>query len=125
MILKLGGALKKLGFIDDEYIEGAIERERLSSTVFVDGLAMPHSMSMTANVPTIAIVVNDTPMLWGDQKVSIVAFVAFGASGRGEFQTVFEQFIDLFSDDKARAVVERESRDFESFIDSVVRVIDA
>lgn len=124
MILKLGGALKKLGFIDDEYIEGAIERERLSSTVFVDGLAMPHSMSMTANVPTIAIVVNDTPMLWGDQKVNIVAFVAFGASGRGEFQTVFEQFIDLFSDDKARNTVERESRDFESFIDAVVRVID-
>ena len=58
-IRTLGEALKAQGIIDDGYIESTIERERMSSTVFVDGLAVPHAMSMTAQRPTIALAVNE------------------------------------------------------------------
>ena len=41
IIRQLGGMLVARGVIDDDYIERAIERERLSSTAFTDALAVP------------------------------------------------------------------------------------
>lgn len=124
MIRGLGEALKSLDVIDDTYIDGAIERERMSSTVFVDGLAVPHAMSMTAVRPTIAIAVNESAAPWGEHKVNIVAFIAFAASGRDEFQSVFEQFVQVFSDRRSMTEVIRNSHNFEGFIESLVHVID-
>ncbi|MEY4313087.1 MAG: hypothetical protein RLZZ319_596 [Actinomycetota bacterium] len=124
MIRGLGESLKALGIVDDTYINGAIEREQLSSTVFVDGLAVPHAMSMTAERPTIAIAVNEHSTAWGDQKVQVVAFIAFAASGRDEFQAVFEQFVDVFSDRTRMAEVVKNATSFEGFIDTLVHVID-
>lgn len=124
IIRKLGDSLKSLKIIGDDYVAGAIEREQLSSTVFVDGLAVPHAMSMTAKQPTIAIAVNQTPGNWGNQKVSVVAFIAFAASGRDEFQSVFEQFVDVFADRAHMAEVVRQSDSFEAFIDAMVHIIE-
>ena len=124
-IRTLGESLKSLGIIDDGYIASAIEREQISSTVFVDGLAVPHAMSMTAERPTIALAVNETATPWGDQQVHVVAFIAFAASGRDEFQTVFEQFVDVFSSRSNMAEVIKNASTFEGFIDTLVHVIDA
>jgi lichenan operon transcriptional antiterminator len=114
-----------LGIIDESYIESAIEREQMSSTIFVEGLAVPHAMSMTAERPTIALAVNETATPWGDQRVNVVAFIAFAASGRDEFQTVFEQFVDVFSDRGHMNEVIKNSSTFEGFIDTLVHIIDA
>lgn len=124
-IRTLGESLKSLGIIDDGYIDSAIEREQLSSTVFVDGLAVPHAMSMTAERPTIALAVNESATPWGDQRVNVVAFIAFAASGRDEFQSVFEQFVDVFSDRSRMSDVIKNSTTFEGFIDTLVHIIDA
>lgn len=124
-IRMLGQSLTNLGIIDEAYIDSAIERERLSSTVFVDGLAVPHAMSMTAEKPTIALAVNEAATPWGDNRVHVVAFIAFAASGRDEFQSVFEQFVDVFSDRARMSEVIKNSTTFEGFIDTLVHIIDA
>ncbi len=123
-IRALGRSLTSLDIIDDGYIESAIERERMSSTVFVEGLAVPHAMSMTAERPTIALAVNEVASPWGDQRVNVVAFIAFAASGRDEFQSVFEQFVDVFSDRARMAEVVKNATTFEGFIDTLVHVIE-
>jgi lichenan operon transcriptional antiterminator len=124
MIRGLGASLISLGIIDESYIESAIERERMSSTVFVDGLAVPHAMSMTADRPTIAIAVNENSSDWGEHKVSVVAFIAFAASGRDEFQSVFEQIVDVFADRTRMNEVVKNATSFENFIDTLVHVIE-
>lgn len=122
-IRKLGKGMTDLAIVDQDYVEGAIERERLSSTVFVDGLAVPHDMTMSAQVPTIAITVNEEPGQWGDQSVNVVAFIAFAASGREEFQPVFEQFVDVFSDRSRMQEIIRGSADFKGFISSLTKAM--
>ncbi|MEY4397324.1 MAG: hypothetical protein RLZZ40_1080 [Actinomycetota bacterium] len=124
MIRGLGASLISLGIIDESYIDSAIERERMSSTVFVDGLAVPHAMSMTADRPTIAIAVNENPSDWGEHRVSVVAFIAFAASGRDEFQSVFEQIVDVFADRSRMNDVVKNATSFENFIDTLVHVIE-
>ncbi|MCS5732588.1 BglG family transcription antiterminator [Herbiconiux daphne] len=124
MIRTLGDSMVGLGVIDESYVEGAIERERMSSTAFTDTIAVPHAMEMSATRTAIAIVVNESPMTWGDNRVNVIALIAFSASGRKAFQNVFDQLVEVFSDrDDVQRIVKR-GVDFPSFIDELVHVID-
>ncbi|MBM7024384.1 BglG family transcription antiterminator [Clavibacter zhangzhiyongii] len=124
MIRLLGQRMVEQGIIEPEYIEGAIERERLSSTAFTDTLAVPHSLAMTAHRTAIAIVVNEEAMRWGGNRVHVVALVAFSASGRTSFQHVFDQFVEVFSDHRDVQAIMRASGSHGSFIEELVHVMD-
>lgn len=125
MIRLLGERMRELGVIDQSYVQGAIDRERMSSTAFTDSLAVPHAMEMTATRTSIAIAVNEHSMPWGDGRVNVVALIAFSAEGRAQFQEVFDQFVEVFSerDDVARII--RGARTFSDFIDELVRTMDS
>jgi len=97
----------------------------MSSTAFTDNLAVPHAMSMSATQTSIAIVINDTPMAWGDNRVNVVALIAFSAAGRSTFQAVFDQFVEVFADRVEVQRLIKRSVDFASFIDELVHVMDA
>lgn len=124
VIRLLGGRMLERGIIDEAYLEACLERERLSSTAFTESLAVPHSMSMSAKRTAIAIALQDAPLRWGDGAVNVVALVAFSAEGRASFQTVFEQFVEVFSDRGDVQRILRASADFPSFIDELVHLID-
>ncbi|MFD1714693.1 BglG family transcription antiterminator [Amnibacterium flavum] len=125
MIRALGERIVRLGIADDSYIDGVIEREALSSTAFTEHLAVPHSMTMTARRTAIAITLNETPMQWGENRVNVVALAAFSADDRAAFQTVFEQFVEVFADHGDVQRLLRGSEDFPSFIDELVHLIDS
>jgi len=97
-IRMLGDRMIAAGVIDRAYVDGALERERLSSTAFTEHLAVPHAMTMSARRTAIAIAVDDVPIDWGGTNVNVVALIAFAESGRAEFQEVFDQFVEAFSD---------------------------
>ncbi len=98
VIRHLGDRMISSGVIDHAYVEGALERERLSSTAFTEHLAVPHAMTMSATRTAIAIAIDDTPLDWGGAHVHVVALIAFAESGRAEFQEVFDQFVEAFSE---------------------------
>jgi len=124
MITALGDRMVEVGVIDEGYITGAIERERMSSTAFTDSLAVPHAMTMNAHRTAISIVINETPMQWGENRVNVIALIAFSAAGRVAFQTVFDQFVTAFSDRDYVQQLVRKAVDFPTFIDELVRGID-
>ena len=125
MIRILGERMVEHGVIDESYVEGAVERERMSSTAFTDNIAVPHAMVMSAVRTTIAIAINDVPLRWGESRVSVVALIAFSESGRSSFQRVFDQFVEVFSDrDDVQRIIAH-SADFPSFIEELVHVMDS
>ena len=124
MIRALGERMIEAGVIDAAYVDGAIERELMSSTAFTDNLAVPHAMAMTANRTAICIAVNETPMDWGENRVNVVALIAFSASDRTTFQTIFDQFVSVFADRDDVQQLIRRSIDFPSFIEEIVRGIE-
>jgi len=124
MITALGKRMITAGAIDESYIAGAIERERMSSTAFTDSLAVPHAMTMSANRTAISIVINEVAMPWGENRVNVIALVAFSAEGRATFQTVFDQFVTVFSDRDYVQQLVRKAVDFPTFIDELVRGIE-
>jgi lichenan operon transcriptional antiterminator len=124
VIRALGALLVGQGVIDDEYVERTIERERLSSTAFTDALAVPHALEMTASRTAIAIGIADPSIPWGDGRVQVVALVAFSETDREAFQTVFEQFVEVFSERDSVQRIVRRATDFGGFLDELVAVID-
>jgi lichenan operon transcriptional antiterminator len=124
MIRVLGDRMIELGIIDETYIAGAVEREALSSTAFTESLAVPHALAMSASRTSIAIAVNETAMPWGENRVNVIALIAFSASGRRSFQTVFDQFVEVFADRAEVLELIRRSTGFGEFIEELVRVID-
>ncbi|SKC59485.1 BglG family transcription antiterminator [Okibacterium fritillariae] len=125
MIRTLGERMVEASVVDQGYVEGALQRERMSSTAFTEALAVPHAMTMTATRTAIAISVNETPLSWGEYRVNVVAFIAFSAVDRGSFQSVFDQFVEVFSNRADVQRIVRNAVDFPSFIDELVHVIDA
>ena len=124
VIRRLGSLLVADGVIDDDYVQRTIERERLSSTAFTDALAVPHALGMTATRTAIAIGIAEPSIPWGDGRVQVVAFTAFSESDRAAFQTVFEQFVEVFSERESVQRIVRRGTDFASFLDELVAVID-
>ncbi|WP_106815948.1 BglG family transcription antiterminator [Microbacterium timonense] len=124
VIRRLGALLEGRGVIDAEYVQRTIERERLSSTAFTDALAVPHALEMTASRTAIAIGIADPSIAWGDGRVQVVALVAFSETDREAFQTVFEQFVEVFSERESVQRIVRRGTDFNAFLDELVAVID-
>jgi len=124
MIRMLGALMVERGIIDESYVEGAVERELMSSTAFTDTIAVPHAMVMSASRTSIAIAVNETPMTWGDNRVNVIALIAFSSSGRSSFQEVFDQFVEVFADRGDVLELIKRSTDFSTFIEELVHVID-
>jgi lichenan operon transcriptional antiterminator len=124
MIRLLGDLMLERGIIDESYVAGAIEREALSSTAFTESIAVPHAMAMSASRTSIAIAVNETAMPWGENRVNVIALIAFSSSGRASFQTTFDQFVEVFADRAEVLELIRRSTGFSEFIEELVRVID-
>lgn len=124
MIRLLGDLMIEREIIDESYVTGAIERELMSSTAFTDTIAVPHAMVMSATRTSIAIAVNETPMPWGENRVNVIALIAFSAAGRASFQTVFDQFVEVFADRAEVLELIKRSVDFGSFIEELVHLID-
>lgn len=124
VIRLLGERLVERGVIDDDYVDRTIQREQLSSTAFTDALAVPHALGMTASRTAIAIGIADPSIPWGDGRVQVVALVAFSETDREAFQTVFEQFVEVFSERDSVQRIVRRATSFAAFLDELVAVID-
>ncbi len=124
IIRGLGGAMVAAGVIDEAYVEGAIDRERMSSTAFTDTLAVPHAMGLSAERTAIALALCPTPVAWGEARVSVVALIAFSAEGRARFQPLFDQFVDVFASRRDVTELVRDARDFDGFIAQLAQLIE-
>ncbi len=124
VIRALGERLVADGVIDDDYVERTLERERLSSTAFTDALAVPHALGMTATRTAIAVAIADPSIAWGEGRVQVIAMVAFSASDREAFQTVFEQLVEVFSERESVHRIVRRGTTFAAFLDELVAVVD-
>lgn len=124
IIRRLGSLLVRAGLIGEDYIENTILREQMSSTAFTDALAVPHALQMTASRTAIAIGVAEGSAAWGEGRVRVVALAAFSEDDRAAFQTVFEQFVEVFSEKDSVQRIVRRGTTFESFLDELVAVID-
>ncbi|KRN98775.1 BglG family transcription antiterminator [Companilactobacillus kimchiensis] len=96
----LGKLLEDNSILKDGSIESAIKRENLSFTSFKN-ISMPHANPKFVNKSQIGVLKLNNPIVWGDQMVSVVFFIAFkGDIQQKELDEIYDRFWDILSDDK-------------------------
>ncbi|WP_042147956.1 BglG family transcription antiterminator [Paucisalibacillus sp. EB02] len=123
MIRYIGERMNQLGFIQEEYIDEVIEREKMSSTAFNNNVAVPHSMQMNAIRSSISIVLNEKPLKWGSHTVQIIALIAINKSERKVFRDIYDNFIRIISEPENVHLL-LQSKNYDSFIDSLLSLME-
>lgn len=75
VIRGLSEKLLKKGYIEDGYIESALQRESITSTEVGQGAAIPHGSPEYVNQAQIAVAVLKEPIKWNEEMVDIVFLI--------------------------------------------------
>ncbi|MED0966999.1 BglG family transcription antiterminator [Bacillus paramycoides] len=91
LIEKLAHALHSKGYVDKEYAENAIIREKMSATTIGAGIAIPHGNPKFIQESVIAIATLKEPIDWGSEKVSLVFMLAVKSDGKEVTKQLFHE----------------------------------
>ncbi|WP_459501911.1 BglG family transcription antiterminator [Bacillus sp. C1] len=91
LIEKLAHALHSKGYVEKEYAEHAIIREKMSATTIGAGIAIPHANPKFIKESAIAIATLKEPVDWGQEKVSLVFMLAVKSDGQEVTKRLFHE----------------------------------
>lgn len=115
--------LLQKNYVNEEYCQSVLEREKMSSTAFNNNVAVPHSMKMDAYKTGICIIINERPVQWGDEKVQIIAMIANNKNDRKWFSSIFESFINILSEwDNVKELTK--AKDYPDFMSKMTRLME-
>lgn len=93
------------GLATKEYKEDVLKRERLSSTSFVHGFAVPHAIQETTKESSISTMILDKPIKWGDFEVRLIILLSIQEPDGQLLQIIFEWLTGLVTDAKRLAAM--------------------
>lgn len=109
------------GYVDDNFKNEIIEREKMSSTAF-SGFAIPHAMKMYAHKTGINIIISEEPILWNGQAVNLVLMLCFNINERYIFNEIFDPITMILSEaDNIKKIIS--SNTYEDFIHNFVSLL--
>lgn len=98
MIGYLSSECIERGFAGDGFCEEVLEREEMSPTSFGNRVAIPHSMSASANRSFLSVVVNEQSMPWGQHDVNLIMLMGISADDRKAFRLLFDSLIEVMAE---------------------------
>ncbi|KSU60304.1 hypothetical protein AS034_15785 [[Bacillus] enclensis] len=101
IIKKLSLDLFKKGYVEKEYTESAMIRERMAATTVGSGIAIPHGNPKYIRQSVIAIATLPEPVEWGAEKASLVFLLAVRDDKQEKVKQLFRE-ISLLSEDPDR-----------------------
>jgi len=93
----LAMALYEKGYVQKEFIHSAVKREQKSATAIGGGIAIPHGDPAIIVKPALAAAVLTEPLIWGEEKVSLVFMIAISKDNQTELREIIGKFAS-FSD---------------------------
>lgn len=112
------------GFVDAAFFERVEKRERMSPTSFPSGIAVPHSVELEAERSGVAIMTLQDPLVWANQSIKLIAYIAINKEEANEFNDFFEKFIEIVSEPINTKQLSM-SEDYEEFILRLKAMVDA
>lgn len=91
LIERLARSLYEKGYVEKEYIENAIARDRMSATTIGAGVAIPHGNPKLIKESVIAVATLREPLDWGVEKVSLVFMLAVKSDGKEVMKQLFHE----------------------------------
>jgi activator of the mannose operon, transcriptional antiterminator len=111
----LAMALYKEGYVKREFIYSSVKREQKSATAVGGGIAIPHGDPAYILKPVIAAAVLREPLIWGEEKVSLVFLLALTKENQAELREIIGKIASL-SDSPLVVHELTETENFHSFV---------
>lgn len=111
-------------FVEPNFTQDVITREKLSSTALNNLIAVPHSINMDALQTTIAVVILKNPVQWGESSnIRIVSLIAMNYEERNIYRDIYDEYIKILtnSDNVSKLA---ESQSYKDFIDQMIDFIE-
>ena len=83
------------GFVDDDYLKKLNEREKVSSTAYPSGVAIPHTMKFEAKKTGLMILKPVSHVEWDSIKVRLIFGIAVNKEDSYTFNKIFPRIIEL------------------------------
>ena len=108
------------GYVKENFKEGVLKRERLSSTSFFHGFAIPHNMSHQETIHSaISTAILKQPVQWGSYEVRFVLLLAITEENRNFLKIFFDWLDDIVSNpEKFERLLE--VQDYQSFVNTLL-----
>lgn len=97
VIRKILEKIAPLQYFQQSFIEDVLHREKLSSTCFHNGVAIPHSISQHVSHSFISFTCFDKGQLWNGETVYLVIAIGIAYQERKMFRHVFNQLVNIFT----------------------------
>lgn len=110
--------LQEEGAVEEGFEEAVLERERMDTTAFTDMVALPHVCSKLVKKNALRVVLNHTPVPWGNQKVYMMILIALEEDLLIDFQHSYGLFVSKFSNPK-NIMSLLKADDYNSFINII------
>lgn len=91
IIRSLCGLLEKKGFVNENYVNDSLEREKLSPTTIGGEIAIPHGHPKNVLKQAVAIAILTEPIHWKRELVSIVIMLSIKETRSEEIKKLFEE----------------------------------
>lgn len=108
--------LLEKGYVNENYEELVLERERVAPTAYGHLFAIPHAVKKEAYANKIAICVLDKAILWNEENVKLVFLFCLSKKRDEEFEELFERLVSLL-DEQMKVKKLLRSEDFNQFME--------
>ncbi|WDV46752.1 BglG family transcription antiterminator [Clostridiaceae bacterium M8S5] len=99
LIRELCNILIKKGYVENGFLDIALERERITSTAVGKGVAIPHGSHKYVKRPVILVATLKEPIEWSNGKVDVVFLLALKFENKEEIRYFFKHFYSMLDDE--------------------------
>lgn len=85
--------LQDEGFVDAEFLESVVEREAIVSTMFGEGIALPHALGLLAKKTVVYTVLAPGGISWGEETAHVIFLLAISKSEYEEAMAIYDIFV--------------------------------
>lgn len=84
--------------VEAEYKDNVLEREKYMSTVFFNGIALPHPIKLCAKKSLVSVCILDKPLKEKDKEVRVVFLISLRKDEYGKYEEITKLFYKLMQD---------------------------
>ncbi|ACX86734.1 PTS modulated transcriptional regulator, MtlR family [Pectobacterium parmentieri WPP163] len=85
--------LRDEGFVDTAFLDSVVEREAIVSTLFGEGIALPHSLGLLAQKTVVYTVLAPQGIQWGEETAHVIFLLAISKREYEEAMAIYDIFV--------------------------------
>ena len=115
LLTKMADELSEHGVATMDFTHNVLERESYMSTIFFNGVAIPHPIQLCSYQNVISVYILEKPIIHNDKEVRIVFMISLRQEDYNRYKDITKLFYRLMQDEQAVKKICR-SKSFENMI---------